>query len=319
MLRALAMALPVLALASTAQAEAEEEATVYEIPGETVFPEGIAYDPDSGHFYVGATDDGTIFRGEPGTAEMEVFVEGDGEDAPPTAYGMKVDDHGRLWIAGGPSGQIFVHDTEDGSRIDSFTVPEAESNFVNDLIVHPDGHVYATDSHAPVLYRVDASQDEIGELEEWLDLDGTPIEYRSGEGVEGVNLNGIEVSADGNHLITVQMNTGQLFRIDIETQEVAEIDLGGERVVNGDGLVLEGNRLYVVQLVDEEIAVIELSEDLASGEVLSRFTHEAFSWPATAALVNGELVVVNTQFHRRETEDPDLPFTVVGIPVDMLD
>src|SRR3712207_7035861 len=35
----------------------------YVLPGEQVFPEGVAYQSDTGDFYVGSTTDGTVFRG----------------------------------------------------------------------------------------------------------------------------------------------------------------------------------------------------------------------------------------------------------------
>ena len=83
----------------------------YVLPGETVYPEGIAYDPKTGDFYVGSTTDGTIFKQNAGLdeGEAEVLLEpgGDGRD---TAVGMKVDDRQRLFIAGGDTGRIFVYD-----------------------------------------------------------------------------------------------------------------------------------------------------------------------------------------------------------------
>ena len=35
----------------------------YAIPGDSVYPEGVAYDQRNRQFYVGRTTDGTIFRG----------------------------------------------------------------------------------------------------------------------------------------------------------------------------------------------------------------------------------------------------------------
>ena len=60
----------------------------------------------------------------------------------------------------------------------------------------------------------------VGEVEAWLALSGTPLEYE-----EGFNLNGIASSPDGAYLIVVQSNTGELFRITTETKEVTQIDL----------------------------------------------------------------------------------------------
>ena len=35
----------------------------YVLPGEQVFPEGVAYQSETGDFYVGSTTDGTVFAG----------------------------------------------------------------------------------------------------------------------------------------------------------------------------------------------------------------------------------------------------------------
>lgn len=77
-------------------------AASYVLPGEEVFPEGIAYEAATGDFFVGSTTDGTVFRGSVATEgeEAEVFLE-PGSDGRETAVGMKVDPMGRLFIAGG--------------------------------------------------------------------------------------------------------------------------------------------------------------------------------------------------------------------------
>jgi hypothetical protein len=69
----------------------------YVLPGEQVFPEGVAYRSDTGDFYVGSTTDGTVFRGnvEGGSKEAEVFLEPE-SDGRTTAIGMEVDEEGRL-------------------------------------------------------------------------------------------------------------------------------------------------------------------------------------------------------------------------------
>ena len=48
------------------------------------------------------------------------------------------------------------------------------------------------------------------------------------------------------------------------------IDLGGYDLTNGDGLLLHGRTLYVVQNRDNKVAVFELSPDLSSGDIRAR-------------------------------------------------
>src|SRR5205823_14881235 len=75
----------------------------YVIPGDNVFPEGIAYQPTTGNFFVSSTTDGTIFRGNVRDSQAEPFLPG-GDDGRTSATGMKVDDHGRLFISGAATG-----------------------------------------------------------------------------------------------------------------------------------------------------------------------------------------------------------------------
>lgn len=313
------LALGAVAFLLVIYASAQTSIREYELPGDNVYPEGIAYSPETGSFYTGSSVDGTIFRGEVETGNVEPFIEGTNEASPEAAYGMALDDQNRLWVVGGATGTIYVYSVDNGELIRKIQTPDAESTFLNDVVVTQAGSAYITDSYRPVLFRVSSTADGVGELESWLDLTGTPIEYASGETtLENVNLNGITATEDGRYLITVQMNTGKLYRIDTENKEVAQIDLGGETLTNGDGLVLDGQTLYVVRIADNEIDVVELSEDLASGTVEARFSDPAFIWPATAAKVDDHLLVVNTQFNRQEEENPELPFSVLSIPTAMI-
>ena len=140
-----------------------------------------------------------------------------------------------------------------------------------------------------------------------MDLGETPIEYG-----DGFNVNGIVSAADGRYLILTQTNTGQLFRVDTESQEVTEIDFGGGQI-NGDGMLLDGQTLYAVS--GEEILPAELSEDFASAEIGEGFSYPSFASPTTIAKYDEQLLVVNSQFAARESGDPELPFTISDVPI----
>lgn len=275
----------------------------FTLPGDDIFPEGIAYQESTGDFFISGTSDGAIFQGnvEEG-AETEVFLEG-GQDGRTSAVGMTVDD-GRLFIAGRSTGRVFVYDAENGELIQSFENERGDS-LINDAVATPDGDVYFTDSFAPVLYQLSGSGEESA-FEEYIDFEGTPVEYRN-----GFNLNGIVAAGDGRFLITVQYNTGYLFRIDIETREITQIDLGSASLATGDGLVLDGQTLYVVRNEPGDVVPIELSEDFASGEVGEGFGGSSLQYPTTAAQYEDRLLVVNSRFGG----DPDQPFTVSNVPI----
>lgn len=285
--------------------EAMDEATLFAIPGEVVFPEGVSYDPATGNFYVGSTTDGTLYVGNiNGANEMVVFSEG-GADGRTAAIGTKVDDDGLLWVAGGGTGQVFVYDTADGSHVATFTTPAADATFINDLAITESG-VYFTDSFRPILWR--ASGVEGGEAEAWLDFTGSVLTY-----VDGFNLNGIVPTADGNDLIVVHSGQGALYRINIETQEVSAIDTGDAALTAGDGLALVGSTLYVTRNSFGEIVPVALSDDLSTGSAGTPITSDLFIYPTTIAYTGSSFLVANSQFNNRQSS-PELPFTIAEIP-----
>lgn len=280
----------------------------YFLPGDRVFPEGVAYQPSTGAFFVTSTTDGTVFRGNLSERVARPFLPG-GADGRTTAVGLKVDDRDRLWIAGGATGRLFVYDATSGALIRRFDLEPGSPTFVNDMAISPSGDAFFTDSQRPFLYRV--FEDASGELvfERFLDFTGTALVY-----TPGFNVNGIAASADGRFLVVVQSNTGRLFRIDIAARTVAPIGLGGATVTNGDGLVLQGRTLLVVRNQQELIVRIDLTDNYAAGRILSEFTDPTFGYPTTAALTPIGLLVVNSQFDRRGPGlVPDLPFTVSGV------
>ena len=264
-----------------------------------IFPEGITV--EGRFFYVSSTTDGAVLRGDlrrPDEA-ARVFLPG-GEDGRTTARGLDATKD-LLLVAGGPTGTLFVYDRASGELLSTFSRAQA---FLNDVRIAPDGDVYATDSTANVVYRVPADE-LLGTIAGELD-----VFARLGKPAAGFNANGLAVTPDGRFLIVVQSVTGQLFRISTDDGSVRPIDLGGATVMNGDGIVLQGRTLYVVRNSNERVTEVRLSGDLTSGRVVETVSDPSFAFPTTAALANGRLLVVNSQFNRRS--DPR-PFTVTSL------
>jgi Cu-Zn family superoxide dismutase len=280
--------------------------TSYALPGEGVFPEGVAYNPASGNFYVGSTGDGTLYEGDVASGEVTVFSAG-GADGRSTAIGMKVDGNGNLWVAGGGTGQMFVYNTADGSLVASYSTPAVEQTFINDVTITPDGSAYFTDSFRPVLFKI--SDLAGGEAESWLDFTGTVLEYG-----EGFNLNGIAASPDGRYLLVIHSGNGNLYRIDTETQEVSQVDTGGVDLTAGDGILLIGNTLHVTRNQFGEIVPVTMSEDFSTGTAGAAVTDPSLIFPTTIAQAGDSLLVVNSQFNNRGGT-PELPFTVSRLPL----
>lgn len=282
-----------------------DETEVYTLLPAGTNPEGVAFDGRSGFFYVSTVGDGTIYRGTLEDPVVSPFLPG-GEDGRTTAVGVKVDREGRLYVAGGSTGSIFVYDTGSKDLIARFDT--GAGGFVNDLAVTRNGDVYATDSFRPFVWRVRAAAVEAG---------GGPVEAIPVEPeiryLPGFNLNGIAPTADGRHLVLVQSNTGGLFRLtpagDPAERRIREIPVRGGPLTTGDGLVLQGTRLFVIQNGPELVTEVRLRGVAARGAVVNRTTDPTFKTPTTAALARDRMLVVNSEFN--ETDGP--PYTVSGI------
>ena len=315
--------LPLMACSSPAPAPvpapAPEPAAIgrYELPASVSFPEGIAHDASSGVFYTGGAQDGTLVRVNAETGAVDV-VAAAGVLVPtdnstfPAVLGMELDDRKRLWIAGGSTGNIWVVNSSDGAVVKKVTVPTAGKSLINDVAIVGNAG-YFTDTFVPTLWRLAATVNTIGNLEPWLDLNGTAIAYG-----EGANLNGITATPDGQTLIVVQMGMGLLFKIDVATKAVSAIDTAGADLSGADGLVLDGNTLYVVRQTAVEIATVQLSDNMTRGTVTARFKDPMLAWPATAVKTGDELVVVNTQFNTRSDNSTTRPFTLLRVPISRL-
>jgi hypothetical protein len=284
---------------AAAQGASEQFPTIIQLPV-GFEPEGIA--TGRGHsFYAGSLADGSVYGGDLRTGQ-------DGLVVPPQegriAVGLSVDLRSNyLFVAGGPSGAAYVYDAETGKRLAMYQFvenPPPLSTFVNDVIVTRDA-AYFTDSFRPSMYRVPLGPR--GQLPDPVLFEEIPLggEFVQVPGVFVFNSNGIEALPNGKWLLIVNSTKETLYRVDPETGEAKEIDLGGEPMKNGDGLLLDGFTLYVVQNRLNQIAVVELDSTLTSGEVVRTITNSAFRVPTTIAEFGNALYAVNARFG---IEDP---------------
>ena len=309
---ALALSASLMACTMNQPAPQPAASKTYILPGDTVFPEGVTYQSGTQNFFVSSTTDGAIYKGNLNAPSANVFLPGN-TDGRTSATGMKVDDQGRLFISGAGSGKMFVYDANNGALLKSYgtsAVPMG-GTFINDVALTPDA-AYFTDSVRPILFRVTKTANGLGDTAEpWLDLTNTPIKYQQ----TGFNLNGVAATPDGQYLIVVQSNTGQLFRVTIADKSVTEIQFGG-KVMNGDGILLDGQTLYVSRNADKIIVPVQLGADFTTGTIGTPFSDPTLMYPTTLAQAGDRLLVVNSQFDKRGPGlTPTLPFTLSNIAI----
>lgn len=265
----------------------------YTLTGPQDFPEGVAYDSRKGVLYTGSAANGNIYAINPQSGAVSLFSEG-GAMGRASALGLKVDTQGRLWAAGGAQGTVSVLST-DGAPVAILETPMSPRPFINDLVQARDGNVYVTDSARPVLWRVTSDL----KITPWLDLTRTPIRYG-----DGMNLNGIVAIPDGRYLLTVQQNTGKLWRIDLRSKAVRLVMSG---LSNADGLLLRGQTLYVARNADGVVSKVALAPGYGSGKLVVDEPLGGLRFPATLAAIGGDLVVTQAQLDKQGAT-PETPF-----------
>lgn len=257
-------------------------------------PEGIAIGPGPVAFF-GSRATGAVYRADLRTGKGKVISPGPGTPS----LGMKTWGR-RLFVAGGTGGDARVVDTRTGRVVTSYALTEGPA-FVNDVVLTRQG-AWFTDSTNPVLYRVPLHGH--GSVET-LPLSGD-IEFG-----DGINANGIVALRGGRSLLVVQSNTGKLFKVDARSGVAEEVDLHGESLANGDGLLLEGRTLYVVQNRLNTVAVVKLNARGTEGRVVGRLTDPRFDIPTTVARFGPKLYLPNARFSTPPT--PETPYAAIAI------
>jgi sugar lactone lactonase YvrE len=225
------------------------------------------------------------------------------------AIGLKFDDRtGLLFVAGGPTGFAYIYDGETGANVAAIQLTTLPS-FINDVVITKDA-VYFTNSFQPILYKVPLANN--GELPAPPVSEAIPLggDYQFTPGA--FNANGIAAAPDGKTLIIVNSTESVLYQVDPNTGVATRIDLGTGAVPNGDGILLQGKTLYVVQNFLNQIAVVELSPDLSSGTIVETITSTDFRVPTTIASFGNSLYAVNARFGTVPT--PDTAYEVVQVP-----
>ena len=301
-LLAATLAVPTASLLTRTAAGADPSVSTGSFPTELALPngfqpEGIAIGPGP-VAYFGSRADGRIFRVNLRTGAGADFSPGPGTPS----LGLKTDHDNHLFVCGGTGGNGRIVSTRDGAVLRTFQFTTA-SSFVNDVVLTPDA-AWFTDSSAAALYSVSLRH-------------GLPNSFSTlpltGDFVLGAgnNANGISRTPDGRALLMVQSNTGLLFRVNTRTGVATTVDLGGELLTAGDGLLLDGNTLFAVQNRLNQIAVVRLNRSGTAGQIVDHLTDSRFDVPTTVAAFGNRLYLPNARFSTPPT--PETTYNVIAV------
>lgn len=290
--------------------------------GDAVTPEGIGVDAQTGDLYVGSATTGSIQR-IPAGGEAEWWkTPEDGDGLRTSTVGVAVDGEGRRLAACNNiidfetfeliETAVIVYDLDTKERLADVILPAiAPAHLCNDLTAGGDGSFYASDSAANMVWRIDA----LYEVSAVVD----PGTFVTSDSFLGTN--GVATSPDGRYVLITQTVDPRLYRLDVETDEVVEVQLDGVVYPGGDGITfIDADTLVSVQNFDHDLVEVtfidaEYTAGTVSPAVDDPAINEALSRPTTAEIHGGRLYVVNGQF---DVDPPVLPFWVTSIPIERL-
>lgn len=274
------------------------------------YPEGIVLG-NGNDLFAGSLYHGGIYKMDLRTGSGAMIVPAQSNRI---AVGLDFDTRTKyIFVAGGFDGHAYVYDAISGAEVGAFQLTTA-TGFINDVII-TENAAYFTNSFAAEFYKLPLGIDGS------LPAPGAAITIPlSGDFtmVEGFNANGIVANDDGTKLIIGNSGSAALYSVDAATGVATTINVGGP-VPTNDGLVLRGNKLYVVQNFINQISVIQLNGSWDSGDVLHIITDPNYRIPATAAIKGNMIYAVNAKFDLAVPPifggeyDPTTPYEVVGV------
>ncbi len=274
-------------------------------------PEGITVGRGSTAWF-GSRADGDIYEVDLRTGAGATISQGPGPGNP--SVGLKVDQRGRLFVSGGDAGDARVVDTRTGDLLARYQLSTSADRFINDSLI-TDDTVWFTDSRSARLFALPLGRG--GALPAPDDVVTLPLGgewVQPGVGVNGAN--GLTQTPDGEALLVV--NAGTLYRVDPATGDARRVDVGGASLANGDGMLLRGRTLYVVQNFRNQVAVLEMARDGRSGELVDTIAGTDFDAevdiPTTVAAFGRWLYLPNARFSTPPTPATDYWVTRAEIP-----
>jgi sugar lactone lactonase YvrE len=267
-------------------------------------PEGITIGRHA-TAYLGSLADGDIIAVSLRTGKQRLISEGLGPNFP--SLGLKIDNRGRLFVAGGPSGTGRVIYVRTGKIIRNYTFT-TETSFVNDVVLTRD-YAWFTDSQQAQLYGVPLGRG--GKPGRQTDVVTLPLTGDWQQVPMAFNANGIAQTPNRKALLVVNSTTGLLYRVDPQTGVATEVDLGGTSLTAGDGLLVRGRTLYVVRNQLNKVAVIKLNASGTRGRLVGTLTSKNFDIPTTVAAFGKSLYLPNARFTTPPT--PDTPYWITRI------
>ncbi|HEX8737893.1 MAG TPA: hypothetical protein VF721_21355 [Pyrinomonadaceae bacterium] len=286
-------------------------ARAFTLPEKDLITESVAYDSATKRFFVGSVHRRKILVVTPDGRASEFSS---ARDNLWSVLGMKVDEKRRLlWVCTTAFPQmigfkktdegasaIFKYDLNSGRLLKKYVLSSTtEKHGLGDLVVARNGEVFATDSAAPAIYRINPKRDEI---EPFL-VDKS-----------FVSLQGLTFAPDEKYLFVADYSLG-ILRVEMASKKIEWLAPATEVVALGvDGLYFHQGKLIGVQngTNPQRVVRFSLSRDnrrLTGAETLEA-NHADFNEPTLGVLVGRDFYfIANSQWEmvneKGETPEPE--------------
>ena len=270
---------------------------------ENLFPEGITYYQKSKSFLLSSYTKGAVYSLDTEN-KLSLLFKNENLISPAALAINNSKEY--LYVANGDAGVsvksdkttakktagVLVYDLINKKKvkyIDFRPLSTQEQCYANGLTLDDKDNIYVTDSHRPIIYKIDGQTNEASVFLEDEKFDG-------GEW----NLNGITYHP-GGYLIAIQMSKGVLFKIDLLTKQITQIQLN-ENIIGADGIsIINHNQIIITQAFEVKnkkmtsgvLKLINTEDNWATGEVIDKITEVAVN-PTNSIVVNNEIYALNS-------------------------
>jgi sugar lactone lactonase YvrE len=295
-------------LAKAAEAKrprAHRSKVAFTLAEKDLIPEGIAYDPVDGAFFLSSLHKRKIVRVKPGARGKLPIVEdftSEAQDGLYSTLGMKVDAGRRiLWVcssaeafmkgyAESDAGRaaLFKYDLVTRKLVRKYQLGPTPHHLLNDLALNSQGDVFVTDIASGEIFTLAHDKDE---LEVFIPAGRFD------------SPNGIAISGDGQRLYISDMPLG-VYVLDVKTKHSQRLTQPvGISPSGSDGLYFYHNSLLgILNIVSDRASRVARFHLNPSGDGLTRAEvvdcdHPLYQWPTTGVIVGDSLYyIANSQF-----------------------
>ncbi len=257
-------------------------------------PEGVALDQASGALFISTVRSGKILR-VAANDEITDFVDGNTHPAMGGILGMAVDNpRGLLWAAVSMAdlyrganeartahSSLFAFDLNSGAVRHHFEL-EGEDHFLGEVMLSPEGEIYASDSGMPILYRV---ADDLSSME--------PIPMDT----DIINLQGFDFGLDGRIYLADYLQG--IFVLSPDHSEITALNVvEGVNPTGIDGLFFYEGALIGIQNATRPQRIVRFvlsddGNDITATEVLVS-NHPLWDEPTLGQVVGDQLIYNGT-------------------------